>query len=182
MSASRFGPAVGPVPASEDGLYCLVACQSASATRDLSTPVYGFTSHADLPSSSISHSESVPPMFGWPGSLGTNALPSPSFTDNVLPVNGVVRIVRSRKAVGVVVFGRAWTVSGLPARKPPRAARNTTTWAACAFWIELKGSTYPLVVCTKAYQSIPRTAVAASPRRGCPSRSRAYLVAFPSCP
>src|SRR5207249_2422700 len=84
-------------------------------------------------------------MFGWPGSLGTNALPSPSFTDSVVPVNGVVRIVRARLRVGDDVLGSALTGAAPPARNPPMTARKLTMRARCPERMEFNGTPLPVV-------------------------------------
>jgi hypothetical protein len=75
--------------------------------RDFNAPVLGSNSQAESVLSSTIHIESVPPMFGWPGRFGTNASPSASLGDRVLPAKGTVRMVRSRLKVGVLVSGSA---------------------------------------------------------------------------
>src|SRR4051794_39094526 len=128
MSGSRFAPAVAPVPLSVEALYCFVACHSASRMLDFSSPVYGLISHAALPLSSTSQSESVPPRLGWAGSFGTSVDPSLSRIDELVPANGVVRIVWLSVRLGVVVLGSAPAVAAPAAGNaaPTRPTTNAT--------------------------------------------------------
>jgi hypothetical protein len=82
----------------------VAASNAALSMMCFNAPVYGSISYADRSLSPTSHREL---------SLGTYAVPSASFALIVVPVNGVVRIVRASSSAGD------------DAREPPMAGGRT---------------------------------------------------------